>query len=182
MHSLRYAKVAVQDYNKVGALTVSTKYVVRAVARQLSPRHRYIVDYGAGDGILAKSLLMRLPQDARLTAVESNDHFYDELLHIRDPRFQAIQGCAFDVARRPESLRLPRLDVAITSIPFTFVDNDLRDEMIANTYEALSPGGIFIVYQYTPLVTKALKRYFTQVKTDFEPRNIPPYFIMRAEK
>jgi phospholipid N-methyltransferase len=182
MESLRFATVAVRDYNKVGALTVSTKYVVRAVARHIEPRHQYIVEYGAGDGIVVKSLLQRLPDNGRIVAVECNDHLFDELGSIRDSRFHAIKGDAFALSSHPETFRLPRIDAAISSIPFTFVDPRQREELIRNTYEALAPDGIFVVYQYTPLILRVLKKYFRRLTTQFEPRNIPPYFIMRAEK
>lgn len=182
MHTLRFATVAVRDYNKIGALTVSTRYVVRGVARQLEDHHRYIVDYGAGDGILCKFLLDRLPADGRVTAVELNDHLYDELSDIRDARFHAIQGDAIALSRRPEIFRFPRIDAVISSIPLSFLDAARREELVRNTWEALAPGGVFVVYQYTPLVLRVLNRYFPRVSTAFEPRNIPPYFIMRAEK
>ena len=182
MHTLRFATVAVRDYNKVGALTVSTRYVVRAVARQLGHAHHFIVEYGAGDGILCKTLLKRLPEEGRLTAVELNDHFYDELGRIRDPRFHAIKGDAISMSRRPETFRLPWIDAVVSSIPLSFVDPEGREELIRNTWEALRPGGVFVVYQYTPLILKLLGKYFRRLSTAFEPRNIPPYFIMRAEK
>jgi phospholipid N-methyltransferase len=182
MHTLRFATVAVRDYNKVGALTVSTKYVVRGVARQIDEDHRFIVEYGAGDGILSKSLLKRLPDDARVTAIELNDHLFDELGRIRDPRFHAIKGDAIALSRRPETFRLPRIDAVVSSIPLTFVDPRRREELIRNTYDALVRGGVFVVYQYTPFILRLLGKYFRKLTTDFEPRNIPPYFIMRAEK
>lgn len=182
MHTLRFATVAVRDYNKIGALTVSTRYVVRAVARQLDAHHRYVVDYGAGDGILCKFLLKRLPQDGRVIAVELNDDLYDELGRIRDSRFHSIKADAIALSRRPEAFRLPRIDAVISSIPLTFLDSRRREELIRNTYEALAPGGVFVVYQYTPFILKLLGKYFRKITTAFEPRNIPPYFIMRAEK
>src|SRR5256885_329748 len=122
MHTLRFATVAVRDYNNVGALTVSTKYVVRAVARHIEPEHRHVVEYGAGDGILAKALLKKMPDAGRIAAVELNDHLFAELCRIRDPRFHAIKGDAFALSRRPEAFRLPRIDAVVSSIPFTFVD------------------------------------------------------------
>jgi phospholipid N-methyltransferase len=172
----------VRDYNQVGALTVSTKYVVRSVARQIDSDHRFIVEYGAGDGILSKSLLKRLPEDGRVTAVELNDHLYDELGRIRDHRFHAIKGDAIALSRWPEIFRLPRIEAVVSSIPLTFVNPRRREELIRNTYDALVRGGVFVVYQYTPLILRTLGKYFRKITTDFEPRNIPPYFIMRAEK
>jgi len=181
MHTLRFATVAVRDF-KVGALTVSTKYVVQAVVRALDPRHKFIVEYGAGDGILTRALLMRLPEDGRITAVERNADFYAELRRIRDPRMQAIKGDAMTLAQDPRSFRLPLIDAAVSSIPLSFISSAQREDLIRNTHAALTAGGVFVVYQYTPLILPLLKQYFKRVTVGFEPRNILPYFIMRGEK
>lgn len=181
MHTLRFATVAVRDF-KVGALTVSTKYVVRRVAREIDQRRRFIVEYGAGDGILTKSLLKRLPDGGRITAVELNGRFFAELRRIRDHRLQSIQGDALALSRDPGSFRLPRIDAVVSSIPLSFISFEQKEELITNTRNALAPGGIFVVYQYTPLILPLLKKYFARVTTGFEPRNILPYFIMRGER
>ena len=70
----------------------------------------------------------------------------------------------------------------VTSIPLTFYSAAERESLIANTAALLATGGAMIVYQYTPLVWPLLKRHFRRVTMRFEPRNILPYFIMRAEK
>ena len=181
MHNLRFATVAVRDF-KVGALTVSTKYVVRRVARTLSQRHRFIVEFGAGDGILTKTLLKRLPEGGRITAIERNDRFYAELRRIRDPRLRAIKGDAIAMSRDPTSFRLPAIDAVVSSIPLSFFPSEWREELVSNAREALAPGGVLVVYQYTPLILPLLKKYFERVTVGFEPRNILPYFIMRGEK
>jgi phospholipid N-methyltransferase len=177
----RYLSTFVKDL-KIGALTQSTKYVVRAVTAAVGTAYRYIVEYGAGDGILCRGLLQQLPPEARVTAVERNEDMFQELQAIGDPRLQAIRGDAFAMSREPGSFRLPRVDAVITSIPLSLYAPREREQLIASTYALLAPGGSMVVYQYTPLVLPLLKKYFRAVKMTFEPRNVFPYFIMRAEK
>ncbi|MBI4420771.1 MAG: methyltransferase domain-containing protein [Gemmatimonadetes bacterium] len=181
MRNLRFATVAVRDF-KVGALTVSTKYVVRAVARALDQRHAFIVEYGAGDGILTKALLKKLPEGGRITAVERNDRFYRELRRIRDPRLRVIRGDVIAMSRDAGAFRLPIIHGVVSSIPLSFASSRQRETLVSNTWKALAPDGVFVVYQYTPLILPLLKKYFSRVTVGFEPRNILPYFIMRAEK
>ena len=181
MDALRYVRTYAKDL-KVGAITQSTKYVVRAVTAAVGEAYRFIVEYGAGDGVLCQSLLDRLPDDGRVTAVEQNDHMYDELCRIQDSRFSAIKGDVLAMSQDPRSFGLPRIDAVVTSIPLTFSSPADRETLVANTYAMLSAGGSMVVYQYTPLVWPLLKKYFRRVTMRFEPRNILPYFIMRAEK
>lgn len=181
MDARRYVTTFVRDL-KIGAITQSTKYVVRAVTAAVGDTYRYIVEYGAGDGILCRGLLQRLPADARVTAVERNEDMFDELKRIGDPRLQAIRGDVFAMSREPRSFGLPRIDAVVTSIPLTLYAPKEREALIHQTHALLEPGGSMVVYQYTPLVLPLLKKHFRRVKVTFEPRNIFPYFIMRAEK
>lgn len=181
MDARRYVTTFARDL-KIGAITQSTKYVVRAVTAAISEAYRFIVEYGAGDGILCRALLQRLPPDGRLTAIERNDDMFDELKCIGDLRFQAIRGDVFSMSREPRSFGLPKIEAVVTSIPLSMYAPKEREQLIANTHTLLEPGGSMVVYQYTPLVLPILKKCFRQVTMTFEPRNVFPYFIMRAEK
>jgi len=167
---------------RIGAVTQSTRFVVRAVLAAISEAYRFIVEYGAGDGILCRALLARLPQDGRLTGVERNPEMFDELSAIGDPRFRAIRGDVFQMSRDARSFGMQRVEAVVTSIPLTFYAPREREQLITNTQTLLAPGGSMVVYQYTPLVLPLLKKYFGDVRMTFEPRNVFPYFIMQARK
>ncbi len=181
MDPLRYVTTYVKDL-KVGAITQSTRFVVRAVTAAVGDAYRFIVEYGAGDGILCRSLLRQLPADGQVIAIERNDEMFSELVCIRDPRFRAIKGDVLALSRDPRAIPLPRVDAVVTSIPLTFYSPAEREDLIANTHALLAPSGSMVVYQYTPLVLPLLRKYFRKVTMKFEPRNVFPYFIMRAEK
>ena len=54
--------------------------------------------------------------------------------------------------------------------------------IVARTRELLAPGGVFIVYQVSPVFFPAVKRTFPKAKLIVSPKNLPPYFIAVAEK
>ena len=62
MNAVNFIKVALGDY-KVGAITVSTKYVADRVANALPKGAKNVIEYGAGDGVITKEILKRLPPD-----------------------------------------------------------------------------------------------------------------------
>jgi len=181
MTSFHFLKVALRDY-RVGALTVSSKYAVGKVLSQLKPEYRTVVEYGAGNGAITKKLLEKLPEDGELFAIEINRELLGELKKIRDPRLKVVEG---DVSRISEDFSLfgaKRAQAVISGIPFSFFGRERRERIILNTYRHLVPGGRFIVYQYSLLVYPLLKKIFGFCPVYFEPRNLPPYFIMAAEK
>lgn len=181
MNSIDFIKTAIKDY-KIGALTSSSRYVVEDVVRKIGPEHKYIVEYGAGDGIITKEILKCLPSNGRLVALELNKDFIQELKNIHDPRLVVMEEDVVGASREPNIFGLPRIDAVISGIPFTLFTSREREAVIRNTHALLSPNGIFVVYQYSPLVFSILKKFFNEVRISFEPRNFLPYFIMRARK
>lgn len=181
MSNFKFLKTALKDY-KVGALTLSSKYVVQKVIEQIKPEYKFIVEYGAGNGIMTKKILKKLPEDGHLLAIELNDEFIKELTAIRDPRLTIIHGDVRRIAQNLHKLALPHIDMVISGIPFSFIKPEIREEIIEHTYKSLAPRGAFLLYQYTFMLLPLLKQYTKNITTYFEPRNFPPYFIMVAQK
>lgn len=181
MKAIDFIKVALKDY-KVGALTKSSPYTVRAILKQVRPGYKLVVEYGAGDGVITKELLSRLPGDAKVVAVELNKDFLPLLQDIKDDRLAVKNE---DVVRLSENFSpagIKAADAVISGIPFSFFKPETRDQIVRNTCRNLREGGVFIVYQYSPLMLPVLKKHFKHVTMSVEPRNIFPYFIMVAEK
>lgn len=179
--NLRFLQTALSDH-KVGAVTESSSHAIRGILKALPARCEYVVEYGPGLGVVTRAVISHLVPSGRLVAIETNNHFVRELQKQADPRLVVLED---DVVARMEqwsNLGLPRIDAVISGIPFSFLAPRLRERLIKKTYEALAPGGVFVVYQYSPLVFPILKKYFDRVSVSFEPRNLPPYFIMKGVK
>lgn len=174
--AFNFLKEIFRDY-RVGAVTTSSRFVVEKIISEIRPTDKRIVEYGSGDGVVIKALLKILPKDADLSGLEPNKNFIKELGKISDSRFEPVQGYAINFSKELENI-----DIIISSIPFSFMKPAEREEIIRETHRALSPGGKFIVYQYSQLALPLLKKYFRKVATSFEARNFPPYFFMIAYK
>lgn len=182
MKPIDFIKIAVKDYKKVGALTISSRHTIRTVLKALKPGYKYIVEYGAGNGILVKEILKRLPKDGRLIGIELNESLFCELKKVKDPRFLPLNGDVAALVGDLETLGSPRVDAVISSIPLSFLKSDQRKKLIVETAKAITDGGKFIVYQYSLLALPLMKKAFKKVSYQIELRNIPPYFIMVGEK
>ena len=174
-------KTVIKD-PRVGAITASSKYTIRTMLKRVKGTHRYIIEYGAGNGVITKKFLALLPPNGKLVAIETNEELLKELRAIGDPRVKVIHGDVAELSKNLLALGIPSVDLVISGIPFSFFDPNMRKRIIANTYQQLSPSGTFLVYQFSPLVLPILKKYFKKVKLYYEVRNLFPYFIMVAEK
>ena len=181
MTPLQFIQTAVRDY-RVGALTRSTSYVADEIIRALPAHAKYIVEYGPGDGVVTREVLQRLPKDGRLVIIERNAQFIGELKRIGDPRLTVVHGDVVEHSRALWSLGMPRVDAVFSGIPCTFFTPPVRESIVRGTHAALASNGSFIVYQYTTLMRPVLRKYFPKVTTRLEPINLPPYFVMRADK
>ncbi|MDP3696810.1 MAG: rRNA adenine N-6-methyltransferase family protein [Candidatus Taylorbacteria bacterium] len=182
MRSIDFIKIALKDYKTIGAVTLSSKYAVRRIIKQLKPNHKYIVEYGAGNGVITREILKVIPSDGKVVAIELNNHLFKKLLEIKDRRLLSLHKNVVDVSRDFSSLGLPKIDAVISGIPFSFLKSLERKEVIKNTYAGLTDGGQFIVYQTSLLLLPLLKKFFKKTSYRLELRNIPPYFIMIGEK
>lgn len=181
MTTLSYLKLFAKDRN-VAALMPSSRYATRAVMRALSPKHKYIVEYGPGDGVLTREILKRMAPDGKIVGIELNSEFVNELKNISDPRLRVAEGNVIDISAKTNLFGMPRIDAAVSGIPFSFIRSEQRETIVKNTHKFLQPDGQFVVYQFSLLMLPLLKKYFRTVSWKLEPRNLPPYFVMNAKK
>ncbi len=177
MSLFKFLKIALSNYRMIGEFFPSSKYVTRRILSQIKPEQRTFIEYGAGDGVITKEILKILPTNGKILAIELNPDLLVELQKIRDSRLEIWAGDVLELSKL-----LPKSDVIISGIPFSQMSREKEDAIIRQTAHALNKGGIFIAYQNSPILLKALRKIFYKTTWLFEPRNIFPYFIMVAEK
>jgi|SRR3989338_5187175 len=181
MNALNFIKTALKDY-KVGAITISSRFVVNRVLRALPLGVKNVVEYGAGNGVMTKEILKMLPSDGSLIAVELNKELLPVLADIRDKRLRIVAKDVAEFLEESRSGNWVSADAVVSGIPFTFFSPAKRQMIVNGTHDILSAGGVFVVYQYSLLMLPILKKRFKNIKVGFEFRNLPPYFIMIAKK
>lgn len=180
MNILSFLKVAARDF-RVGAVMPSSRWAVHKIMDRVPDRLATVLEYGPGDGVITKRLLDRLDSQGKMLAIEANPTFAAALASIADPRFNLVHGDATVASSYAKEHGLSSFDLVISGIPFSMLSDKTRRDVVDMTWQLLRPGGVFLVYQTSPLMVPYLKRKFA-VKTVMELRNVPPYFIMQATK
>jgi phosphatidylethanolamine/phosphatidyl-N-methylethanolamine N-methyltransferase len=174
-----FLKTMLRDY-KVGAITRSSRFVVKKIMKNFDPkRHKIVLECGPGDGIVTREILKSIDQDSKVVAVEINKDFVKKLKEIKDSRLKVVLE---DVEDFLAGGKMIEADIVICGIPFTLMKSEKREKIVKAVFNILKKGGYFVVYQNSTLMLPVLKKQFSLVKTTFELRNFLPYFIMRAEK
>lgn len=171
-----YIKNFLRDRD-VAAIAPSSPFLVRRVCKWIDfERPAVIVEYGPGNGVFSEYILKRMTDDSTLLLIESNPDFADTLAKrtADDPRAIVVQGQAQDVTDILEAHDIEEADYVVSGIPFSFLDDDEKHELLVRTREVLAEGGKFLVYQNYNHMEAPLRRHFSTVTKEYEPRNIPP--------
>lgn len=175
MHRISFLRAMISDF-RVGSIASSSQYVVNQVISMIKNELNSIIEQGPGDGVLTRELLKKLSPNGSLILIESNPEFIKELKKINDKRITIFSGTVEDFYKRINK-NSTKIDLIVSSIPFSFVDKTKRDTLIKKSFEILkNTGSIIIFHQYSTLMSKYIKKYFKNSSIFFELRNIPPCF------
>jgi len=164
---------------QIASIVPSSKALVERVASKMDfSGPRVIAEYGPGEGVHSRGIARRMTQDSHLLLFELDAALARSLewQFAGDPRVHVIHG---DAASLPYELKrrgFTHCDYILSGIPFSILKIDKKRALLRKTYEALKPGGSFIIYQ----VTNELKQHatvFQHAESEYFLQNIPPMFI-----
>ena len=179
---IKFVKTFISDKN-VAAFVASSKFVVRSVGKHIHKPIQTAVECGPGEGVMTRRLLEHLSLEGTLLAIESNKEFVSLLKGIDDLRLCVIEGCAQDIVIYAKERGMNAIDLVVASIPFSFLKSWERIQLVRDIHKLLTPNGTLIIFhQYSPMMYRTVKKIFGNASISFEPRNVPPCFIMTARK
>lgn len=153
--------------SEIGTATQSSKLLARSMAQEINGS-LHVVEFGAGMGAVTGQILKRLPTNGRLTCFEINAQFCKQLLKISDPRLRVIN----DDAKNCEKY-IHYSECIVSGLPLALFSKSKRERILAIS----SKSKRFIQIQYSPILTKTVKSYFSDVRIKFMPLNFPPAFV-----
>jgi phospholipid N-methyltransferase len=166
----------------LGSVVPSSRFLVKDLMAQIDwDRARVVVEFGPGVGTITRELLKRMRPDAVLLVIELNGEFVDYLGDtIRDSRLRIVHGSAAHVRRILAEQGLAPADYIISSIPYSLLPENLRQEIVVESRHALKAQGSLLVFQYNRTLLPYLKSSFSSVKLGFQLFNILPAMIFHC--
>jgi phospholipid N-methyltransferase len=188
MEHISFLTAAMRDKN-IGALVPTSYASVRQICRVIDrDRPVVVVEYGPGTGAFTRHLLKRLHPGSTVIAIELNYVFARRLRRFsqrrtnRTPRLIISNNDARNVLKILNSQGLTHADYILSGIPFSFLGEPLKRDIIKRTHEALAPNGLFMVYQYSFHVRPFVTEQFGELKIGRTFFNIPPLCVMTGKK
>jgi phospholipid N-methyltransferase len=109
-----------------------------------------------------------LPEDGRLTCFEINPDFCRCLQQIADPRLHIINDDARNCERYVENP-----DCVVSGLPLTLFNKQAMEQILT----ICRKSGRYIQLQYSPVLSREIRRHFVEVRLRFVPQNFPPAFV-----
>lgn len=168
----------------VGSVMPSTqKLIDKMLSRVDWANTNLFVEYGPGVGTFCPTVLDHLAPDAHYIAIDTNPDFIRYLRHtINDKRFFAVHGSAADVRQIIADHGHDHADYMLSGLPFSTLPAGIGPRIASETFEALRPGGAFLVYQFSPKVKDFLTPHATRIDHAMEWWNVPPAQLYWAWK
>ncbi len=181
---INFLKESIKNLKTLGTITPSSRFLAERMLKKIDfSKVNILVELGPGNGAITKFILDRLPKNATLICFEINDNFYNQLLKIKNPNLIVVKSSAEKIEEELKKLNFNKADHIISSLPLTIIPDLVTDEILKNSFNALSKNGTFIQFQYSLTYFKKLKKVFNKsISLDFEPLNIPPAFVYRCKK
>lgn len=174
--TLSYIKNFIQDQD-VAAIAPSSSFLVERVCKWIDfDEPAVIVEYGPGNGVFSEYILEHMTPDSTLVLIESNPDFVKMLKEKTEGDSRAI--VVEDRAEHVEDILaehgIDEVDYIVSGIPFSFLDDPVKEDLLTKTRDVLSDDGKFLVYQNYNHLEAPLREYFSEVTKEREYLNIPP--------
>ncbi|MFK8055386.1 MAG: class I SAM-dependent methyltransferase [Saprospiraceae bacterium] len=183
MGPISFLRESLRDIKTVGTVTRSSKYLCKGVIKPIDfDTARYLVELGAGDGVITEHILAGMHPDAKLLTFEINPKFCKKLRELKDDRLILVEDTA---EKLPEYLKengFEEVDAVISAIPFVSLPKQLADTIVGLCRDAMKIGAPFSQIHYSLIRKKVYEEIFGNVTVDFVPVNIPPAFVLTSRK
>ena len=178
MKNIQFFKESLKNLKEVGTIFPSSKSVVKKMVAPINFGEKLtILELGSGDGVITKQLLEKMSSDSQLICFETNKKFYQELKKINDKKMILINESAEKMKSYLDEFEIKKIDYIVSSVPLVSLPKETTNKILSVSVEILRMSGKLIQLQYTKLLDKRLKSYYSQIDIQFTPKYYLPAFI-----
>lgn len=181
--SLLFFKRVLANPIRVGYIVPSSGFLTRKTAKRIDfSKPRVIIELGPGEGCHTRQIVRRMTPESRLILIELDDHFaaHLEKQFAHDSRVTVVHADALHLAETLEGLGISDPDYIVSGIPFTIMESDLREKLLANIALAMGANTTFITYQFSLQISE--HRLFELSRRNLCLLNVPPLTVMELRK
>ena len=181
--SLLFFKRVLANPVRIGYVVPSSPFLIRRTAGLMDfSQDLTVVELGPGEGCHTRRIVRRMSAGSRMILIELDPHLADHLdrQFSDDRRVQVVQADAMQLAETLGQLGITHPDYIVSGIPFTIMERETREHMLANIARAMGDETRFILYQASTRI--ANHSLFELVRREHCLLNVPPLHVMELRK
>jgi phosphatidylethanolamine/phosphatidyl-N-methylethanolamine N-methyltransferase len=181
--SLLFFKRVLANPIRVGYIVPSSGFLTRKTAKRLDfSKPRVVIELGPGEGCHTRQIVRRMNAESKLILIELDDHFaaHLEKQFAHDSRVTVVHKDALHLAETLASMGISSPDYIVSGIPFTIMESELREKLLAAISRSMGPDSIFITYQFSLQISE--HKLFDLWRSDLCLLNVPPLTVMELRK
>jgi phosphatidylethanolamine/phosphatidyl-N-methylethanolamine N-methyltransferase len=181
MSALAFLKRFIARPTQVASLVPSSKAVTKKVADRFDfSQPRVFVEFGPGEGCHTRELLKRATPDSQFFLFELDPELARllERQFAADRRVHVIHKDAATLTQELSRRGIEQCDYVLSGIPFSLLEIGKKRHLLRGVYDALAPGGLFVIYQVTDELRRHALPLFQRAESAYCLLNFPPYFII----
>ena len=192
MKTMKFLGRYIKKPRTVGALSPSSQKLAKQMVGPLDFANvKTIVEYGTGTGVFTKYIKDKIdPQKTLFFSFEIDQELY-KISKEQISDVEIINDSAAAVNDYLKKHGKTHADAVVSGLPWAFFSDELQNEILDQTLEALEDGGYFttftyVVAYYMPAARrfrKKLKSRFSEVKlSPVVWKNFPPAVVYWCKK
>ena len=170
----------------VGAIAPSSAFLARSIAAQIDPHHPgWVVELGAGSGVITRALLHAGVKPERLLVVE-RDRRMCKLLKHSFPEAHVVHGDAQELEELLAKHHVHKINTIVSCLPLLIFPKPVYTRIVEQMLAALTPYSRLIQFTYGAR-SSIRKRMLARAHVAATHRqrvwlNVPPATIWIYEK
>ena len=179
MSTFSFLVEGLRNLRTTGTLTRSSPALCEAAVDRIDyDNTTFIVELGAGDGVITRHLLDRLPAHAKVIAFEVSEDLCDDMRAINDPRLIVANDSAENIRAWLDKVGADKADHIVSAIPFAALPPELGRRIVQAAKDNLRPGGQYNQVHYSLKTKNYYEEAFGRVEVKRVWANLPPAWVL----
>lgn len=182
MSKMKFLIEGIKNFKEVGTVTRSGTAMCQKMVSYLDQDSKHILELGAGDGVITRHILEKMPADGKLISFEINPNLFKQLESIDDDRLIAVNDSAENLEEYLRKHDMQELDAILSAIPFLVLPQETADRILTLCKKSLKKGGPFTQVHYGKGLKDFYESVFGNIVIHFILMNVPPAYVFYCKR
>ncbi len=182
MSRFKFLLEALKNFKEVGTVTRSGKALCRKAASFITKQDKYVMELGAGDGAITRSILNNMHSDGKLLCFEINPNMVEVLERIDDERLIVINDSAEKMEEYMRAHDITSFDSIVSAIPYIMLPKVLANKIITLCNKNLKRNKFYTQIHYAKTKQALYIEAFGNIETFWVLLNVPPAYVFKCVK